>query len=395
MQIAGVLIGWVLLGQLGAEATSPRLLPGSQERESPGARSLPGSLGAEVPGPRPRHSTRPAEMMADAVRLPGGATVTGQPLTLLAALSTTADRRVQSEIVRAYWRLFEAVAEYRYALHYARSVEPLRGRGHEEPSLRACRAAAAAQVRQSELDAARAQHELAALLRLPADAPLPLCADRPYAGAYETHFKDQFAGRTPPEAARLADKLLPLQRQVIDDRAEAVQAAEDAARAVSDDYQIARSDALAVAACSRELQRQRQALLGAACAYDRTIADYVFLVVPLGKSPQDLVGCLIGPAQAGAGGGQPGQPAGSSPPTAGYPMPPREPTLARRPRPGQPTPAPPPDGWQSAEPTPAPPLGTEVPSPRPSPRYPSDKNEPTLAPPRGTECARPCRRCGL
>ena len=283
-------------------------------------------------------------MVADAVRLPAGAAVTGQPLTLLAALSPTVDRRGQLEIVRAYWRLFEAVAEYRYALDYAKSVEPLRGRGNEEASLRAVRAAAAAQLRQSELDAARAQHELAGLLRLPAGAPLPLCADRPYVGAYETHFKEQFASRTPPEPARLADKTLPLQRQVIDDRAEAVQAAEDALTG-------------GVRRLSERAQRRRgrggvqpraappaAGVPRAACAYDRNIADYVFLVVPLASSPQELVRCLIGPAQPGGGRGQPGRPAGASPPTAANPMqpPPREPTLARRPRPSEPTPAPPP-----------------------------------------------------
>ncbi len=336
MQITGMILGWVLLGQ------APELppLPRSPGTEMPGRRSLPPANLSPMAAPPAstaagRRPTRAAELVADAVRLPADAPLAGQPLGLLDVLSPTPDRRAEAEIVRAYWRVFEAVAGYRFALEYDKSVSSLRGRGSEEALLRAAREAAAAQLRQSELDAARAQYELAGLLRRPAAAPLPLCADRPYVGGYETRFKEQFAARTPPEPARLADKTLPLQRQVIDGRAEAVQAAEDAILAVSEDYQSGRSDAAAVAACSRELLRQQQAFIHAACDYNRNIADYVFLVVPLAYGPQDLVGCLIGPAQAGPGGGQrqPVQPAGASPPTAANPVPPREPTLARRPRP--------------------------------------------------------------
>ncbi|MEN6452605.1 MAG: hypothetical protein ABFC96_19110 [Thermoguttaceae bacterium] len=391
VHIAGVLLGWVLLGQgpaggmpslqpsFGAESIRSRPSPSAGEASNSGGR--PGSrFGTETPGARPldagaisgpsgrgaRRSTGAADMMADAARLPQGATLTGQPMTLVNAIGSGADRRAQLEIVRAYWRLFAAAADYRYASDYAKTVEPLRLRGSDSASLRAARAAASAQLRQSELEAIAAQHELATLLRQPTNAQLPLCTDRPYVGVYGTRFKEQFASRTPPEQARLADKTIPLQQRVVDDRAAAVQAADNALQDVSDDYQSGRGDASAVLACSRELLRQRQLLVRAAVAYNRNIAAYVFLVVPLGATPQDLVGCLIGPA-SGAGGTekQPARPGG---PTAAVP---REPTLARRPRPSDPTP----DGWRSPEPTPAAPprmsqptlapqLDSEVPSAR-------------------------------
>ncbi|MCE5266415.1 MAG: hypothetical protein LLG00_00820 [Planctomycetaceae bacterium] len=418
MQVTGVVLGLVLLAQgpsNGLAPTAPSLAP---PPGIGGTRTSPPALGPQVPGPgtiQPsstipsntipsnrippntlapnalppntlapstpavspakanagRRSGGATDMVTDAVRLPSGATVTGQPITLLAALSPTADRRRQLDIVRAYWRLFEAVGEYRYAFDFAKSVESIRARGNEESPLRAARAAAAAELRQSELDATSAQHELAALLGSPVESPLPLCADRPCVAAYRTHFKELFTGRTPPDSARLADKKLPLQCQVLNDRAAAVQAAEDALTAVTDDLQSGRSDAVAVATCSRELFRQRMAFLQAAADYNRQIADYAFVAVPPTYGVQELVRSLIGPMQPAANEGQPARPAGGNTSTTANSAQqiPREPTLARRPRPTQPTST---EGWRPVEPTPA---------TRSNTLRPAAKSEPTLAPP--------------
>ena len=80
----------------------------------------------------------------------------------------------------------------------------------------AARADAAAQTQEAQLGLLRAQYELAALMRAAAGTPLPLPADRPHVGPYRTDFKAMFADRTPPEPARLADRILPVQWRQVD-----------------------------------------------------------------------------------------------------------------------------------------------------------------------------------
>ncbi len=326
MHIAGIVLGCMLLGQ--------------------------------AAGP---HAARPAEMVDQAMLLPANSAVAGRPLGLLAAIQSTADRRGQLEIVRSYWRLVEAVGEYRYCLNHAEGLEQIRAGRTESAVLRSSKAATAAQLREAELGAVRAEHELAELARLPAGVPLPLPADHPTTVAYRTYFNEMFAGKTPPEAARLADKLLPLERRVIDDQAAAVQAAEDALIAVADDRQMGRAGAAAQISLSGQLLDRQRAFIRSVCAYNRTIADYGLTVMPLSTSPQELVTVLIGVTASTA-------PAATSPPvTFAIPAAPGDaqpvlPATALEPVDGHSAPP-----TAKHEPTPAPPLSRRE-SPSQAPR---------------------------
>ncbi len=284
------------------------------------------------------HGIRSADIVAEAMQLPAGSAVTGQRLTLLAALSSTPDRGQQLKTVRAYWRLVQAAANYTFCRDYVKGLERIKMGGQGDASLRLAATAATAQLRDAELAAVGAQYELAELARLPAGASPPLPADAPLVLAYDTKFNQLFAGRTPPEGARLSDKTLPIQRQAIEDRAAAVQAADDALSAVSENYRNGRGDAAAVVACSRELLRQQRAFIQTVCAYNRNIANYVLLVVAPTATPQDLVTYLIGPAAAKTA--SPVGPVGDQsvrPTAATEPIPPNP---MRQPTTGQPTPAP-------------------------------------------------------
>jgi len=330
MQIAGMLLGCILLGA----------------------------------GPTSGHPVRSAEIVTEAMLLPVGSTIAGQPLTLVAALGSTGDRGQQLRVVRAYWRLAQAIAEYRFCADHARTLGQIRTGSRGDAMVRLAEATAAAQLREAELNAMRFQYELAEFARLPSGSPLPLPGDRPLVVPYRTSIKELFAGRTPPEPARLADKILPLQRQAIDDRAVAVQAADDALAAVIENLQYGKGDAAAVAACSRELLRQQRAFMHAVCDYNRSIADYAFLVINPATTPQELVTILIGPPQPAGG----SSPSGASPkanerperPTSGTEPIPTNPM--RQPagnetapvrRQGEPTPAPPREEWERRKSTPS------------------------------------------
>ena len=315
------------------------------------------------------HGAQSADIVAEAMQLPAGSAVTGQRLTLLAALSSTSDRSQQLKTVRAYWGLVQAAANYTFCRDHVKGLEHIKTSGLGDASLRLAATAATAQLRDAELAAVGAQYELAELLRLPAGSSPPLPTDAPLVLAYDTKFNQMFAGRTPPEGARLSDKTLPIQRQAIEDRAAAVQAADDALSAVRENYRNGRGDAAAVVACSRELLRQQRAFIESVCGYNRNIANYVLLVVAPTATPQDLATYLIGPpaktaSPAGAAGDQ------SVRATSGIePIPPNP---MRQPTDNQPTPAPPRDRWKTTD---------AAAAPFPDALKPVDKNLPPLRPP--------------
>ena len=314
-------------------------------------------LGCLLLGQASGATLEPPQMVADALLLPSGAALTGQPMTLVSVLSSTMDRRQQLGMTRAYWRLAQAVAEYHFCFDHAHNLEQLESHGNRPASLRLVRASAAAMVRQAELKATAAQCVLAGLMQLPAGAPLPLPADHPHVGAYRTNFQALFAARTPPEPLMLIDRILPIQRQAIDDQAAAVRAAEDVFLAARDQQQ---SDAVDIAACSRELLKQQRAFIHIVREYNANITEYGLAVAGPMTSPQALVAILIGPARQGA-----------APVVYGD----VRPTSANEPIADsmqQPTLAAPRTGWRTGQPTPAPPRDG---------LRPMGKNEPTLAPP--------------
>ncbi len=424
MHLAGLILGWTLLGQMSdAAAAMPdrssaatlvaqndwSSSPGPAYGRRPAAGTGPGGAsirppsldaGSDSSSPgRTDRRRRPPEMVAEALRSPGGE-ISGKPLALLAAVSSGADRRQQFEIVLTYWRLAEAVADYHYCLNHAKTLDslgPFGGTGFggmrgDDAAMAAARADAAAQTQEAQLGLLRAQYELAALMRAAAGTPLPLPADRPHVGPYRTDFKAMFADRTPPEPARLADRILPVQWRQVDQQATAVQAAEDALAATQDDYRGGRG-AAAVVACSRELLRQQRALMRAVCAYNRNIADYKFSVVGPAATPQELVGGLIITADTPPAARPPsGDARAVRPASAEEPL---HPETFRRPPQGEPTLAPPRgelSGSADSDPRvppaePVPPDRVPLAKPVPPDAAPSDRlqpvsgGEPHLAPP--------------
>jgi hypothetical protein len=321
---------------LKSEAQTPR----QAGADNPSGETPPASL------PPAGRRLPPPEMVAQALVLPLEGRLKGRRLTLLAALSSTADRRQQIEVTHAYWRLTETVAVYCFSLDHERQLQGLEAGGDQAAELRTARASSAALVQEAEVAVVAAQHELAALALLSPDAPLPLPADRPHVGPYRTYFAQLFSLRTPPARTRLIDRTLPVLYRAVDARAAAAQAAQDALAAAVDAYPSGRADLPAVLACMEEYLRQRQAFIRAVCRYNHQIADYALAVAGPGSNGQTLVGMLISPTPHSlrplASGGD-----GWLEPAAHItrvPTPPqrpgqKKPTPARRPGQKEPTPA--------------------------------------------------------
>jgi hypothetical protein len=229
----------------------------------------------------------------EALSLPAGSAFTGRPMALLTVVATVQDRRQQAEATHAYWRLAEAIAEYRFCTDRDQQLSRLTARADEAAALRAAIAASAAAAKEAELSVLAAQHDLGARMLLPAESPLPLPADRPHAGSYRTYFAELFAARSAPERARLVERLLPIRQRAVEGHAAAVQAAEDAL-AAGIDSQGAREGRLAtVLACVDEHFRQRRSWMAAVCRYNHDIADYALAVAAPGTTAEALVAMMI------------------------------------------------------------------------------------------------------
>lgn len=394
MQLSIVVVACLLAAQVPADAP---LQPVAQPLPETGADTAVPAEGEDVKtpansppaGPPPvrippvRRRLTPPEMVVEALASTPGSRLTGRPLSLLTALSSTADHRHQLEVTHAYWGLAEAVAVYHFSLEHDRQLRGLEAAADEAAPLQSARASAAALVREAEVAAVAAQHELAALVLFPPDAPLPLPADRPHVGPYRTHFDRLFSARTAPARTRLIDRTLPIRCRVIDGRASAVHATEDAMTAAGDARQTGQAGLRTLLTCMDEHLRQRQAFIKSVFRYNHEIADYALAVIRPGSNVQILVGMLISPTS------QPLRPLAADTDgllqPAGYNEP--VPTPARRPGQNVPTPArrPPQNVPTPAAPRIAPRvLGDQVPTPSKgwSPSPTPARKEPTPAPER-------------
>lgn len=385
-----------------AEQSSPSEIPNAPT--SPKTQITIGDRTSSLTDQSPPLRIRPPQLVEEAMTLPPGSTIAGQPLPLVQALSVSADRRQQLAITHAYWQTVEAVAKYHYCLDHANQLGRLQSQPNEEASLQATRSAATAMLRAAELAAGSAQYELAALVQFSPDAQPPLPVDRPHVGAYRTNYQELFAARPAPDRARLIDRTLPIRRMAIDQWAIAIQAAQDALTAAIDAYQAGQGNLASVVSNSGQLIRQQHAFIETVCRYNHDIGEYAIIVAAPGATPQVLVGFMIKTSretgQSSIIEGESGvRPAGLNEP-ASSPMTrngKNQPTLAPRnvqgasaiptvtptqwgpsalPAKNEPTLAPQPDTATPREkksPTPAQPRGL-VPT--------GAKNEPTLAPPR-------------
>lgn len=136
--------------------------------------SQPAAARAGIAQP-PAVSLRPttAQLVADALSLPPGNTIGGQPVPLVSVVATVLERQRQIEAVHAYWRLAEAIGEFHFCQERQQQIARLRAANGEATDLRTARAVATAQIREAEVQIATAQHDLAEILLLRRPPPCP------------------------------------------------------------------------------------------------------------------------------------------------------------------------------------------------------------------------------
>ena len=235
------------------------------------------------------------DLMSQGLAAPKESALAGRPTTLLELIGRFGtDRSRQLSVVRGYWKLSAAQADYNWAAdELARLDQVTAAKGLEAAVLSAAQAGAQARLHEAQIGVVAAQQELADLLGLPSNAQLPLAGDLPLVGPYRTYFDTIFAGRVPPPRTRVIDRGLPIRLQAIQDRTLAVQAASSAVRYADDARAKGQADLQTLLNCHAELARQRRAFLAAVRDYNLDIGEYALAVADPTLPNERLVAMLI------------------------------------------------------------------------------------------------------
>ena len=207
-------------------------------------------------------------------------------------LGSVNERARRQQIAHAYWRLAQALGEYRLCWEQVEQFQALRVGIVDSSLLQASQETARSALVGAELALVQAQHYLAEAAMLNTDAELPLPSDRPHIGTYTTNFERIFAGQSPPAGTRLIHRTLPLQFQAMGVRLEAIHAAQEALQTVNKAYLAGQVDVGQLFAAMRSVTDQKRAWLASVCQYNHAIAA-IMLVVGSETVGRELVSVLI------------------------------------------------------------------------------------------------------
>ncbi len=219
----------------------------------------------------------------------------GTPLTLLQVLSRPVQGPQRTNAVQAYWQLSQRAAEERVHREAVQRVLAWASRSgpNERAELEAALARLEARRNESQLKLLHAQHELAESIGWTNPEQLPVPVDLPHVGPYRTEFEKIFAGKQSPGSLALLHRVLPVESQLLQVRAEAVVAANDAATSAQDSWLRGEQDLSTALERLSVLTAARQAFLQSVIAYNTNIAEYAMAVAPEQANPATWVSMLI------------------------------------------------------------------------------------------------------
>lgn len=224
---------------------------------------------------------------------PASGAIQGTPLGLQQGLAQRTDSSRYAEYVKSYWKLSQLLAAYNDALQSALEMTriPQPRTPHHQALLQAAGAAAEAEVRQARLQVISAQWELSDQMTATGTPPLP--QDAPLTSAYKAKFDAVFAGRVAPAGARRLDATFDARLAVIEGRAAAVLASENAFGAIVEDYGKGQGDLNDVLRQHTLLQNARREFLRNVYDYNAAIAEYAWLAAGPNRSPETIAGMLV------------------------------------------------------------------------------------------------------
>ncbi len=265
--------------------------PATSETQSPyrNLSSQPGATGASAPTTSPTTGIKPTAMMKQMLSQPPGSQLSGSPVSLMDVVTGARSRQEQAQRVEAYWDLCSSVADYylgvreQAELAKLRSMMPRAGATIEQAE-----SEFVVRLGTSRQAAVASQRRLASMTGR-GNTSLPLPADLPHCGSYQSHYEQIFVGRPSVEAQELA-ALLPSRYAELKDAANAVKRAQEWIGTVAQNESGDGTDTLRALEL---LALRRRAFVQIARDYNRRIARYAELSTPGEIGAERLVGMLI------------------------------------------------------------------------------------------------------
>jgi hypothetical protein len=263
------------------------------ERDASPIRFAPVQLLATGPRRTPWDETK--KLIKAAVTLPADSSeLTGEQTSLGKALSRVSDRNQRIAVIKTYWRLAVATADFNNAnnevLLLANFPKPLDE--VEALQLAASATAAAARLSEAKLVLLSTQHELAELMKS-SSSVLPLTSDVPFVGSYQPRFEQMFSGRSAPANLRKLAESFPLYLELTNARANSLLSAEVALAKLADSYPGGNVTYNQILDAFQKLRDQRIAFLATVRDYNNAIADYSLNTVNVGLNTDAIVATLI------------------------------------------------------------------------------------------------------
>jgi hypothetical protein len=274
----------------GGASTPPAETAGADVGTPPAESTTAAAAAAEPPA-----APKPADLMRALLVTPVTDQLAGVPITLGTAVRDATTRPAQTVRAQAYWDLSAAVAQYYLALQERYELGQLKGQitapAVPAAAWDAAEADAITRVEFTRQAAIAAQIRMHALLGANAGPSLPLPADSPHCGRYNTRYDELFAARPHPIAQHY-DTLIPLVHRELTALTRQVAAAHDFLNFIIETRDI-KNDGAGVLVSYQLMTERRRAFLEAARQYNRTIAAYAELATPEGVEPDRLVAMLI------------------------------------------------------------------------------------------------------
>lgn len=182
------------------------------------------------PTPLPRRAfDAGSSQLGWAYSLPTTSASDGAPLSLVDLVQKTPSRSRRTEAVQEYWKAAVALLDLRFAEEEFSTLQ--RSTAPDSALKRGAIAAARARVAEARMELRRQREELAARYGAPLDAALPVPADRPFIGPYDTKILGIYSSRRPPRDAIELDQLISETGEIAAARGEAAAHAGEARNA--------------------------------------------------------------------------------------------------------------------------------------------------------------------
>lgn len=220
----------------------------------------------------------------------------GKELTLQDLFILTTNRDQRFALVKAYWKVALAMAEFHWALEEFYTIQTLEGvgvtGGRASPShsyIEAAIYSSLARVSETRTQAINAQYELLTAMGGQYRS-LPLAVDVPLVGTYNTQFDANYPDGRAPKRLQAINKTIDLRRDTVNTRGIAIDRTFAAWQAAIQLFKQNPSDqnAQVVALAFEQLTRHRRSFLGSIREYNTDIAEYALTVLNPSFRPDQL-----------------------------------------------------------------------------------------------------------